>query len=74
MADSPEKKKESTNPNLPQHTYRYLRRLTKTGLHGKTVGAVTRTLIQDQIKLLIAAGALRWEFSDEIDEGDEGSD
>jgi hypothetical protein len=71
MADTPEKKKEPLNPSLPQHTVRYLRRLTKTGVHGTTVSAVARTLIQDQIKALIAAGALHWEFAEDAEEGDD---
>jgi hypothetical protein len=53
----------------PRNTVKYLQRLTKTGVHGKTVSTVARTLIQDQIKLLIQQGALRWEF----DEGDSDS-
>ena len=61
-----EKKAEQVNPSLSPHTVKYLRQLTKTGVHGKTVSTVARTLIQDQIKLLIQQGALRWEF----DEGD----
>lgn len=59
-----DKRPDQVNPSLSAHTVKYLRRLTKTGVHGKTVSTVARTLIQDQIKLLIVQGALRWEFDD----------
>lgn len=61
-----DKKPEQVNPSLSPHTVKYLRRLTKTGVHGKTVSTVARTLIQDQIKLLIQQGALRWEFDESV--------
>jgi hypothetical protein len=64
VAMAADKKTEQLNPSLSPHTLKYLRRLTKTGVHGKTVSAVARTLIQDQIKQLIVQGALRWEFDD----------
>ena len=59
-----DKKADQVSPNLSAHTIKYLKRLTKTGVHGKTITTVARTLIQDQIKLLIVQGALRWEFDD----------
>ncbi len=78
MADSqdkPEKKKkDAVNPNLKRDTIRYLKQLKRSGLHGDALGTVARTLIQDQIKLLISHGALRMEFSFDDDEPDEPQD
>lgn len=76
MADQPDYKKiEPVNPSLSRHTVRYLKRLKRSGLHGATIGTVARTLIQDQIKLLIAQGALPMEFSvDDAGEDDEDSE
>lgn len=77
MAPPDRKTSDQINPSLAPHTIKYLRRLTKTGVHGKTISTVARTLILDQIKLLIQQGALRWEFDDgepTADESDEGSD
>jgi hypothetical protein len=72
VADQPDYKKiEAINPSLSRHTVRYLKRLKRSGLHGATIGTVARTLIQDQIKLLIQQGVLPMEFSVDDREGDE---
>lgn len=52
------------NPSLPAWTFRYLRILRRSGLHGSTESAVARTLIQDAIKALIREGALKMEFDE----------
>ncbi len=67
------KRPEVANPNLDARTISYLKKLRKSGLHGKKLGTVARILITDQIKHLIAIGALKMEFyegGDELD-GDE---
>jgi hypothetical protein len=62
---------EPLNPSLSRQTFRYLRLLRRSGVHGKTVSAVARTLIQDQIKALIREGAIKMEFAEELEEGEE---
>ena len=75
MADSADKKKiEPVNPSLSRHTVLYLRRLKRSGLHGGSIGAVARTLIQDQIKALIREGSLTMEFFEDEDGGEEERD
>jgi hypothetical protein len=66
---------EPVNPSLSRHTVMYLRKLKRTGLHGNSLGAVARTLIQDQIKALIREGSLAMEFfeDDDSEEGGETS-
>lgn len=71
MAD--ERKAPAINLNLPRQTVRYLHMLKRTGLHGNKIGIVARTLVQDQIKLLIQQGVLRMEF-DSSDDGDDDDD
>jgi hypothetical protein len=63
MPDQPPKKTEPINPSLSPQTVRYLKRLSKSGLHGKTPSEVARILIQDQIKTLIREGAITMEFA-----------
>jgi hypothetical protein len=58
------KKKDAVNANLPPEIIIYLRRLKRSGLYGKALGTIARTLIQDQIKALIADGSLRMEFAE----------
>ena len=58
----PEEKAPAINLNLPRQTVRYLQMLRRSGLHGKQLGVVARTLVQDQIKALIREGALKMEF------------
>lgn len=66
MASIDEKKKpEQINPSLSKQTRKYLRKLKRSGLHGTTESAVARTLIHDQIKVLIAQGFLEMEFAEE---------
>jgi len=73
MASPPDYRKiEPVNPSLPEHTVKYLHRLKRSGLHGSSVGAVARTLIQDQIKFLIQQGVLKIEFS--VDDADDSDD
>jgi hypothetical protein len=55
------KKATPLNPSLPPETIKYLQRLTKTGVHGKTPSEVARVLIWDQIKALIREGVIKWE-------------
>jgi hypothetical protein len=75
MVEPPSKKKsDPINPNLPPRTVRYLKRLTRSGLHGKTVSTVARILIQDQIKTLIREGALKMEFAEDDDDSEEEAD
>jgi hypothetical protein len=70
MADKTEKKgPEPVNPSLSKHTVTYLRKLRRTGLHGNSIGAVARTLIQDQIKALIREGSLKMDFFEDEDVG-----
>ena len=65
MADEQKSKKaDALNPSLPPHTHRYLRQLTKTGVHGKTPSEVARILIYDQIKYLLHKGVIRWEYDE----------
>ena len=71
---SEKKKKDAINPNLPPETVRYLKQLKRSGLHGKALGTIARILIQDQIKLLIAQGSLRMEFSVGDDDSDDTED
>lgn len=52
------------NPSLPPETIKYLKRLTKTGVHGKTASEVARVLIWDQIKMLIREGVIDWDEGD----------
>ena len=75
MAETTEKKKapEQINPSLSRQTRRYLRKLKRSGVHGTTESAVARTLIQDQIKLLIVQGALKMEFADDDEEDGDDS-
>lgn len=75
MAETTEKKKtpEQINPSLSRQTRRYLRKLKRSGVHGTTESAVARTLIQDQIKLLIVQGALEMEFADDDEEDGDDS-
>lgn len=72
MANTSDKQKasEPLNPSLGRQTFRYLRRLKRSGLHGKTVSEVARTLILDQIKTLIREGSLQMEFSEDDEEGE----
>jgi hypothetical protein len=71
MAPADEKKKpEQINPSLSRQTRKYLRKLKRSGVHGTTESAVARTLIQDQIKALIAQGSLQMEFADEDEEAE----
>jgi hypothetical protein len=63
-------KPEQINPSLSPQTRKYLRKLKRSGVHGTTESAVARTLIQDQIKALIAQGSLEMTFADE-DEAEE---
>lgn len=77
MPDEPKSKKtDPLNPSLPSHTHRYLRQLTRTGVHGKTPSEVARVLIYDQIKYLLHKGVIRWEHAengeeDELTENDD---
>ena len=64
----PKKRQEQLNPSLPKHTYKYLKQLIKTGVHGKTVSEVSRILIYDQIKFLLHKGAIRWEYAENGEE------
>jgi len=59
------KKAAPLNPSLPPETIKYLKKLTKTGVHGKTPSEVARVLIWDQIKQLINDGVIDWEKEDE---------
>lgn len=64
MTDSSGSKKAGPlNPSIPKHTHRYLKQLTKTGVHGKTVGEVARILIYDQLKWLLSKGVIRWDYA-----------
>ena len=56
------------NPSLPRHTHKYLKQLTKTGVHGTKLAEVARTLIYDQIKYLLSKGVIRWEYAENDDE------
>lgn len=64
------KKAAPLNPSLPPETIKYLKKLTKTGVHGKTPSEVARVLIWDQIKALIKEKVIEWELdTDAEDEG-----
>ena len=64
------KKAAPLNPSLPPETIKYLKKLTKTGAHGKTPSEVARVLIWDQIKALIRDGVIEWELdTDDQPEG-----
>lgn len=65
------KKAGPLNPSLPKHTHRYLRQLTKTGVHGKTVAAVARILIYDQLKWLLNKEVIRWEYAENGEESED---
>ena len=58
------KKAKPLNPSLPPETIKYLQKLTKTGVHGKTPSEVARVLIWDQIKWLINQKVIEWEKGD----------
>jgi len=62
------KKAAPLNPSLPPETIKYLKKLTKTGVHGKTPSEVARVLIWDQIKTLIREKVIEWEVGDEPDD------
>ena len=58
------KKAAPLNPSLPPETMKYLKKLTKTGVHGKTPSEVARVLIWDQIKWLISQKVIDWDLGD----------
>jgi hypothetical protein len=62
------------NLNVSRQTVRYLQTLKRSGLYGNKVGIVARTLVQDQIKALIAQGSLKMEFDPADGGDDEGED
>lgn len=59
------------NPSLPPETIKYLKKLTKTGVHGKTPSEVARVLIWDQIKALIREGVIQWDVGEAENSGEE---
>ena len=65
------KKATPLNPSLPPETIIYLKRLTKTGVHGKTPSEVARVLIWDQIKTLIREGVIDWEIDSSAKNGED---
>jgi hypothetical protein len=62
---------EPINPGLSAHTVMYLRKLRRSGLHGNSLAAVARTLIQDQIKALIREGSIKMDFFEDEESGEE---
>ena len=74
MVDSQGAKKPGPlNPSIPKHTHKYLRQLTKTGVHGKTIGEVARVLIYDQLKWLLSKGVIRWEYAENGEEAEDAT-
>ena len=67
------KKAGPLNPSIPKHAHNYLRQLTKTGVHGKTVAAVARTLIYDQLKWLLSQGVIRWVYAENDEEAEDAT-
>ena len=62
------------NPSLPRRTVRYLERLTKTGVHGKTASEVARILVWDAIKRLLDQGVIAWDLGEDDDEDEDNGE